>query len=305
MKNISNRQRTWCYVCAGNLLYALALSLFLTENQIAAGGLAGIAVAIDSFIPFSVGMITLLLNIPILISAVFINGWIYTVDTIVAAILYSITVEILDKLPTLSNDPLIAAIFGGILYGIGMTMLTIGNGSVGGTDLLCRLLNKCFPFLSVAKLSMLIDGAIVIFAMAVFHNVEVGLYAIITIFVCSTISDKLIFGIKQGTICIVVTAMESDKIAIPLMEVTGRAVTGWNGNGMYTGEERNILMLAIRPREVYEVKKLLKKIDSEAFVIVVAASELIGGNFYNVMDGNHRLESVLRKRIDNNRKKVL
>lgn len=283
MKHISNRGKTWIYICGGNLLYALSLSLFLTRNNIAAGGLAGVAVTVASFIPLGVGVITLLLNIPILIAAIFVNGWVYTADTIAAAVLYSFTVEVLGKLPTLTDDPLVASIFGGLLYGVGMSLLTIGNGSVGGTDLLCRLLNKKFPFLSVARLCLMVDGAVVIFAMLVFGNVEVGLYAIITLFVCSMVGDKVILGLKQGRICIIVSSKEAEEIAVPLMNVTGKAVTRWGGNGMYTGENRNVLMMAIRPREVYEVKGLLKEIDSEAFVVVVSAKELIGGNFNDIL----------------------
>ncbi|MDO4555338.1 MAG: YitT family protein [Lachnospiraceae bacterium] len=279
MKNISKRQRTWIYICGGNLLYALALSLFLTENNIAAGGLAGIAVAVGKFIPLGVGTLTLIMNVPILCSAVVVNGWTYTVDTIIAAVIYSFTVDLLGKLPVLTRDPLVAAIFGGVLYGLGMSLLTIGSGSVGGTDLLCRLLNKKFPFLSVAKLSLFIDGGIVVLAMIVFGNVGVGLYAIITLFVCSTVADKIIYGIRQGNICVIVTAKNAEEISRPLMATTGRAVTRWNGNGMYTGEDRNVLMMAIRPKEVYEVEKLVKDVDRQAFMVVIPANELIGSNF--------------------------
>lgn len=283
MKHISNRQRTWIYVCGGNLLYALALSLFLTDNKIAAGGLAGIAVTVGSFLPIGVGVLTLILNIPILISAVFINGWQYTVDTIIAAVIYSFTVEVMDKLPTLTTDPLVASVFGGVLYGLGMSLLTIGNGSVGGTDLLCRLINKKLPFISVAKLSLMIDGAIVVFSMIVFGNIEVGLCAIITLYVCSTVADKVIFGLRRGSICMIITSKDAKEIADPLMDTLGRAVTRWEGNGMYSGEDRNVLMVAIRPKEVYDVKGLLKKIDPKAFVTVIPANELIGGNFNDVM----------------------
>lgn len=280
MKKDSRFLRSWCCLLGGNLLYALALALFLTGNNIAAGGLAGIAVVLCSFLPLGVGMLTLVMNIPILVSAVVIKGWRYTIGTIVAAFLYSFTVEILDRmLPTLTNEPLVAAIFGGVLYGIGMTLLTIGNVSVGGTDLLCRLLNEKIPSLSVARLSLFIDGGIVALAILVFGNVEVGLYAIVTIFVCSMVADRVLLGIGRGSICLVVTSKDSKEIADPLMEHMGRAVTRWGGNGMYTGEERNILMVAVRPREVFEVKILLKELDPEAFVVVVPANELIGGHF--------------------------
>ena len=272
--------KSWGFLMGGNLLYALALALFLTGNNIAAGGLAGIAVVLCGFLPLGVGMLTLAMNIPILVSAVVIKGWRYTAGTIAAAFLYSFTVEILDRImPTLTREPLVAAVFGGGLYGIGMTLLTVGNVSVGGTDLLCRLLNEKIPSLSVARLSLFIDGGIVVLAMLVFGNVEVGLYAIVTIFVCSTVADRVLLGIGRGSICLVVSGKEAEEIAAPLMEKLGRAVTRWSGNGMYTGENRNVLMVAVRPREVFQVKTLLKELDPSAFVVVVPANELIGGRF--------------------------
>lgn len=286
MKNISNRQKTWLYVLGGIACYAAALGLFLADNNIAAGGVAGIAVVLNSFLPVSVGTLTLFMNIPILISAIYINGWRYTADTFIAAMIYSVTVEIFGHLPTLTTDPVVAAIFGGVFYGLGMSLLTIGNGSLGGTDLLCRLINKLFPFLSVPKLVLLIDGAIVVFSMIAFGNVEVGLYAIIALFVCSLVGEKVIYGIRQGSICMIITPKDAHEIADPLMESMGRAVTKWTGNGMYSGENRNILMVAIRPKEVFEVKKLLKQIDPAAFVTVIPANELIGGNFSDIMVEN-------------------
>lgn len=279
MNRVSMHFRKWFYVLMGNLLYALALSLFLTANKIAAGGLAGIAVVLSSIVPIGVGVMTFIMNVPILISAGFMNGWLYTLDTMIAAVMYSVTVELFSALPVLTTDPMVAAIFGGFLYGIGMAFLTIGNGSVGGTDLLCRLLHKKIPFVSVAKMSLFIDGGIVIFAMFVYGNVEVGLYAVITIVVCSFVADRVILGIERGSICMIISAKGEHELARPLMDNLGSAVTRWSGNGMYSGDDKNIFIVAIRPREVHSVKKLLKNIDPHAFVIVITANELIGGNF--------------------------
>lgn len=270
-------------------MYALALSLFLADNNIAAGGLAGLAVVLCKFVPLGVGVLTLFMNIPILTAAVAINGWRYTANTIIAAVLYAGTIEFFGELPTLTADPLVAAVFGGVFYGIGMALLTIGNGSVGGTDLLCRLLNKKLPFISVAKLSLFIDGSVVVLAMLAFGNVEVGLYAIIAIVVCSVVADWIVMGIERGSICLIVTSVDAKQIADPLMDTLGKAVTRWNGNGMYTGEQRDILIVAIRPKEVHMVKRLLKQVDPNAFVIVIPANELVGGRFSNIRT-NTKLE---------------
>lgn len=290
MKHLSDHQKTWLFVCAGIVCYAAALGWFLSDNQIAAGGVAGLSVVLVKYIPVSVGVLTLIFNIPILIAAICINGWRYTVDTFLAAIVYSVVVELFGHMPTLTHDPMVAAVFGGFLYGIGMAFLTIGKGSLGGTDLLCRLINKLLPFLSVPKLVLLIDGSIVVLSMIVFGSIEVGLYAIIALFVCSLVGERIIYGIREGSICIIITPKEADAIADPLMRAMGRAVTKWTGSGMYSGEDRNILMIAIKPKEIFHVKKLLKQIDPNAFITVIPANELIGGSFHDdvIADGSQK-----------------
>lgn len=278
--------RKWLIICIAGFMYAIALSFFLTDNHIAAGGLSGIAIILRSFFHFGIGKMIFIMNIPILISSIVINGWSYTKDTIIATFLYSVMIELTSVFPLITRELFVAASFGGVFYGVGMALLTISNASLGGTDLLCRLINKKCPFVSVPKLSLLIDGSIVLLSMLLRGDVEIGLYAIITIFVCSVFSDKIIYGVAKGSVCMIVTASEPQKIAEPLMKLTGRAVTKWKGNGMYTGEKRNILFMAIKPKEVYKVKRILTRIDPFAFVIVITANELIGGNFNKLLLDN-------------------
>lgn len=171
------------------------------------------------------------------------------------------------------------AVFGGAIYGVGMALLTIGNGSTGGTDLLNRLLIKRFPTMSVGKMSVVLDGTVVLLSMAASGSIEIGLYAIITIFICSVISDRIVLGFDRGCICMIVTSIDAHQVADPLMKALGRAVTRLPGTGMYSNAERNMLILAMKPSEVPRVKALLPSLDPGAFVMLLPANELIGGNF--------------------------
>ena len=263
----------------GMLSYALTLDLFLAGNQIAAGGVSGLALVVSSFLPLPLGVMTLLLNIPILVLSAFLNGFRYTLGAVLGAVLESGLIDLLDFLPCLTTNPLVAAVFGGALYGFGMAMLTRGGGSTGGTDLLNRTLLKKFPTMSIGKMSMVLDGAVVILAMIAFRNIEVGLYAIITLFVCSLTADQILVGYNKGSISLVVTSSDPEAVARPLMETIGRGVTNLKGTGMYSGTDRNVLMLGVRPREVHKVKQVLQETDPEAFVILLPANELIGGHF--------------------------
>ena len=128
-------------------------------------------------------------------------------------------------------------------------------------------------------MSMILDGTVVILAMAAFQNIEVVLYAIITLFVCSITADRILVGYDRGNISLVITSSDPQKVAGPLMKTTGRGVTSLKGTGMYSGTDRNVLLLGVRPREVHKVKQVLQETDPDAFVILLPANELIGGHF--------------------------
>ena len=266
-------------VLGGTALYVLALNLFLAPNSIAAGGLSGIAIVLRKFIPIGVGTMVYMMNVPILIAAVIVNGWGYMLSTVISASIYSFLIDAFAFLPSCSNDPLMAAIAGGVIYGVGMAMVTMGRGSTGGTDLLNRLIVKAFPGISIGKMSLVIDGFVVVLAMVAFGNVESGLYAIVTIYVCSTVCDRILLGFDSGRMCMIFTIKEAHEIADPLMKATGRAVTRLEGTGMFTDVNRNVLLMAVRPSEVFGLKQIVQQIDPEAFVTLIPVSELIGGHF--------------------------
>jgi len=280
--------KDWAFTIAGILLYALSLDLFMVGSNIAAGGLSGIAVVLVHFLPISVGLLVYLMNAPILIAAVATRGWRYAVGAVVGATLYSGAIELFAFLPPLTENPLVAAVYGGVFNGAGMALLTMGNGSTGGTDLLSRLLIRRFPAMSVGKMSAFVDGGVVLLSMIAFGDIEVGLYAIIAIFVCSAVADRIVVGFERGCICMVISSVDAQTLAQPLMRTLGRAVTRMAGTGMYTGVDRNVMLLAVRPQEVPKVKKLLEGVDPQAFVILIPANELIGGHFHTTLLSGHR-----------------
>ena len=193
--------------------------------------------------------------------------------------LYSAILNLTDFLPTLTDDPLVASLFGGVLYGIGMVCLIRSNSSVGGTDLLNRLLVVAFPQVSVGKMCMIIDGAAVVFAMIAFRDVQLGLYAIITLYVCSVFADHIMGGFDRGNLCFVITDGDPTQIAQDLIHRLNRAVTKLDGTGMYSGTQRSVLMMAVRPSETFIVKREIYKLDPHAFVVVAQANEVLGGGF--------------------------
>ena len=266
------------FIFAGILLYSLSLNTLLAGNHIAAGGISGIATVLSGIIPLRIGTIVFLINIPILLAALLMKGWRFAAGTIITAAVYSTMLDLLSFLPTITDDPLTAAVFGGVLYGFGMAAITIGRGSTGGTDLLSRLLVMKFPNMRVGRMSLYVDGFTVLFAVIAYHNLEVALYAIVTIIVCSFVADRLMMNIDRAVVCMLVTQNDVHEIADPLMKRFSISATALSGTGLYTNTEKNVILLAINPGELNEFKKCLREEDPGAFLIVLPASELVGGH---------------------------
>lgn len=269
----------WLFTFAGIVLYSLSMNLFLIGNRIAAGGVSGIATVLANLIPLTVGQLVFLLNLPILVAAFVMKGWAYTVGTVIFSSIYSLVIDAFSFLPTLTNDPLTAAVFGGAIYGFGMAAITLGRSSVGGTDLLCRLLIVRFPTMRVGAMSMIVDGGVVVLATIVYGRIEVALYAVVTIVVCSMLADRLMMHLDRASVCMLITSLHAHDVADPLMEEFNISVTRIYGTGMFTDQERNVLLFAISPREIHEVKHQMADLDPTAFLMVLSANELVGGQY--------------------------
>lgn len=267
------------YLVIAILFYALALNLFLAGNRIAAGGLSGLAIALTTVIPISIGTFIFVANIPLLIISVCFKGWAFTRNAIIGSVIFPLVVDTTAWLPTLTSNPLVAAVFGGVMYGIGMAYLVKANSSTGGTDLINRLVLSKFRTLSLGKISMVIDGFIVILAMIVYGEIEVGLYAIITLAVSSLTADRILLGFDRGNLCFIITAQEPLAMADILITKLHHTVTQIAGTGMYSGNERSILLTVVRPAETLKLKDMVSEIDPNAFIIVTQANEVLGGSF--------------------------
>lgn len=262
-----------------NVLYALALNLFYVHNNIAAGGLAGIGTVINSFFPVPVGVLVFLMNIPICLWGLKIKGKQFIILSMAASGIYSLIVDILSFLPSLTDDKLVAVICGGILYGTAASFSARAQISAGGTDLLAKLIITKKKHLSLGTLLMCIDGTIVVFAMLMYREIEAGIYAILAIAICSLVMDKLNSGFNRACLFYIITDRNSDAVANAIMNDMVRGVTGINGTGLYQNSDRRILLVVVKPHEVPRLKEIIRINDPHAFVILANASEIIGEGF--------------------------
>ena len=178
----------------GCLMYALSLNLFLAGNHIAAGGLGGVAVALTTIIPMRLSALVLIMNIHLLVLGWAFKGWRFIRNTIVCAMAYTVLVEATSYLPTLTYNPLFAALCGGAMYGLALALMTITNSSIGGTEIAVRVLLCRFPTAGTGRMCLIVDSSVVLLSMVLSHDIEIGLIAILTLFVCSVVADRISLG---------------------------------------------------------------------------------------------------------------
>ena len=266
-------------IIVGTVLIALGLVVFTIPNHIAPGGISGLATAIAHVTGLSVGVLSMLMNVPLLIIGWWRLGFVPMVKTIVATILLSILIDVLPLyLPGYTNNPLLCAILGGVLCGAGMGLLFTRNISTGGTDLIGLLLRRSFPQVSMGKLMLLVDALVVLVAVCVFQDVDVALYSGVTIFCTSKVIDAIQQGVDYAKVIYIITE-RGEQMRKTLVDELERGVTLLDARGGFTGASKSVLLTVARRNEVATTIQIAKKVDPNAFIISFNATEVHGEGF--------------------------
>ena len=266
-------------IVVGTAMVALGLVLFTIPNDIAPGGVSGLATALAYVSPLSVGVWTLILNVPVVAVAWRKLGLKPILKTILSTLLLSLLIDVLTALvPPYVNNVLLAAVLGGVLCGAGTGLIFLRGASTGGTDLISLLLNRVFPNMSVGFLLLLVDTLVVVFAVTVFRDIEVALYSIVTIFVTTKTIDAILEGVDHAKVIYVVTEKGED-VNRRLAGEMERGVTLLEGKGGYTRRDKQVLMVVVRRNLFSQTMSAIKETDPDAFLFVMNASEVHGEGF--------------------------
>lgn len=267
------------FYIAGGMIYSVAVLLFLTENEISPGGLTGIATILNYLFSLPIGTVVFILNIPLLAAGFIKFGGVFIVKTAVATAVMSLTLDISGLfMPKMKIDPILAALFGGLLMGLGISLFMLRGATTGGTDIIAKLINRKFPHLTVGRLMLAADAAVVGLSALVYKNMESALYAVIAIYASSRVMDLILYGADRGKIIYVITD-NAKELSDSIMSLINRGVTLLDVTGAYTGTKRQMLMCTVRRHEVAAVCRLATSCDKNAFIIVGEAGEVLGEGF--------------------------
>lgn len=266
----------YVYVIVGAAIIAIGFNVFLLPNQVASGGVSGISTILHGLFGWNPGIVQYAFNIPLFIAGVLLLGKKFGIKSFIGTITLPFIVLLTNSWEPWTDNPLLGALFGGIVVGLGIGLVFKGNASTGGTDLLAQIITK-FTGLSLGTSVLLIDGVIAISAAIVF-DLEKGLYALIGLYVTTKTIDIIQLGFSQSKMVYIIT-LKQDEVREAIYAEINRGVTKLPAIGGYTGEARLVLMVVVYQTEFTKLKQLIKSVDPSAFVIVSDAYEVLGEGF--------------------------
>lgn len=270
-------------ILAGTGCMGLGIQWFYDPSGLVTGGFTGIAIiaklASLSFVSGGIPLwlTNLALNIPVFLIALKVKGKRFVGRTGIATVLLSAWLYLIPSMDMAQQDPLLAAVFGGVISGVGIGLVLLARATTGGTDLMAVLIQKKLRHYSVVQIMQVIDGMVVLAGLYAF-GLKTGLYAVIAIYIVSKVSDALMEGMKFSKAAYIITD-HYDEMAKVLMEQLNRGVTGFHAKGMYSQNEKCILYCVVSKKEIVDLKEIVAKLDAKAFVIVSDAREVLGEGF--------------------------
>jgi len=263
----------------GSMIYAVAVTVFLTPSAISPGGLTGIATILNELVGFPSGVTLFCLNVPIIVLGFVKLGGMFIVRTAVATTVVSAMIDLSTLIiPEFEGDPIMAGLFGGILMGAGLGFIMLRGATTGGTDIIAKLVNRRWPHLTLGRLMLAMDVLVIGLNAVVYGSFESALYSIAAMYVSSKVMDTLLYGGDQGKLIYCISERSGD-ICAAINERLERGVSKIGVIGGYTGKERMMLMCAVRRHEVAAVTRIISEFDRSAFTIITDAGEIIGEGF--------------------------
>lgn len=276
-KTISILTRT-IFIVIGSLIYSFGISNILNPNSLAPGGITGISIIINHYTGVSLGLIVFLLNIPIITVGIKVFGFKHMSSTFFTIIISSVFMDVFAPIDPIVTEPILCAVYGGILYSTGLGIIFKCDSTTGGSDIIVKLLKLKFPYMETGKLFLILDAFVVTLSAIAFKNITVALFAGITIFISSIVFDKILYGTDGAKLLYIISA-HSDEITEKFLTDLNVGVTYLNAEGAYSNDSTKVMMCAMRKPLLPKAKNIVKECDPRAFVIIGNANEILGEGF--------------------------
>ncbi|WP_020674807.1 YitT family protein [Geopsychrobacter electrodiphilus] len=278
MTNMLRRElRNLVLISLGSTLLALGVVLFLAPNRIATGGTPGVAILLHFVVDLPIGGLMVLINLPLLLAGWRLLGRAFALRTVGAILLMSVLIDLFTeilKLPAVSNNQLLATLYGGIVVGLGVGLILRGNASAGGSTIIAKIVSSRTN-IKPGQVIFALDLLIVCASALVFRSIEPALWSLICIYVTSKCIDMILTGALTEKVVHIATR-RPDELARQLIEQLGRHGTMLSGTGLFRNQEKTLIFVTVEARRISLLRDIIRQTDPDAFMVVMDAAEMLG-----------------------------
>lgn len=263
----------------GCIIFAVGFDLFLTPGGMNAGGITGLSMVISRFTGFkSVGTLTALINLPLFALAGLKVGKRFFFGSLFGMAVMSVAIDVCALLPVPETEPLIGALYGGVLCGFGLGCVFSTGFSTGGSDIVVRLLKLRWRDIPIGVINIVLDLAVAVLTGIVFNNIELTLYSGIAIFVSGRVVDVVVYQFDYSKVALIISS-KYEEIVLAINNELERGATLLHGEGGYYHKETKVILTAVKRQHLTDLKEIVVKIDPDAFIIVQEAHQVLGEGF--------------------------
>lgn len=277
--------RDYALMTVGAILVAISVDLFLVPNNVVTGGVTGLAQILNGLFGTPIGVVSLLVNIPLLALGVRYLGFVFGIRTIYATVALALAIDLLAPYVTnylhAVHDPLLYTLYGGVLDGVGIGLVFRAQGTTGGIDIVARFLRR-WRGIAVGR-SLLVMNGLVFAAAAYLFSLDKLLYALLVAFVSGRVIDVVLEGASYARQALIIT-QQPERMRRAIIEQLDRSVTLLEAEGGYTATSRTVLLSVVSQSEVSFLKAIIRDCDPQAFVIVGNVNEVLGEGFRPVQE---------------------
>lgn len=280
-KTLKKRAADYALITLASCIYGISVSLFLDPNNLAPGGVTGIAVILNRFTGLPTGTGMLLINVPILAAGLWKFGFRFLVSTVYATFMCSVFTNFFAGFDVVTEDPLLAALAGAILMALGLGLVFKAGATTGGTDIIVKFLRLKYRHMKTGKLFFITDILIVAASLLVFDDIDTILYAMLSVVVHSIVFDAVLYGRDEAKLIYIISD-SADRIADRILEELDVGATYLQGKGAYSSRDKKVILCVMRNTMSPKAEEIVKEEDPLAFMIISSATEIYGEGYKNI-----------------------
>ena len=284
-RKVLKKLLNYLIILVGSFIYAVGFQFFMYPNAIVSGGITGIAMILNTFTGFPVGMMVIVLNIPLFVISWRHFGLDFMLGSLAGVAISSVFVDLLATTGiVLTNEPMLGAIIGGVIKGAGLGAIYYVGATTGGIDIVAKMMRQRYSQINFGTMILIMDSLIIIIYAAVLGNYESAMYSVIAMFVVSKVIDLVLYGFDTSSLCYIISENSEDLIQSIISGPIQRGVTILEGEGAYSHRQKHVIMCVIKRTQIAQLRRLVKSIDENAFFIVADVKNVFGKGFESISE---------------------